>query len=245
MIRILLAALVAALAVPAAAQAPAMSVGSAKYEPSGAQKVAAAPRMRLEGTSSYRVELARPGADERAKLAALNRNGASLLARPGTPQFIGFGRDVAASQRRVDLASLAWTTLDGGARVARIEVASAGAAGLRVAVRMSQSHPDIQVRFAGASAAAAIASVPRTTIAQATARFGEYWSPVVDGERIAIEIEAEAGATLAGTALDVVRVSHLVVGPMATRRRRRRSCPTSATRARATSTGKCLGSRTA
>ena len=215
MIRIVLAALVAALAVPAAAQAPVTTVPSAAYKPSAVQKVASAPRMRLDGAASHSVELARPGAAERAKLAEMNGGGG--LARPGMPQFIGFGRDVAKSQRSVDLASLAWKAIDGGGHVARIEVASAGAAGLRVAVRLPQTHPDITVRFAGASSGTAIASVPANTIAQATARFGEYWSPVVDGERVAIEIEAEAGATTTGVALDIVRVSHLVVGPMATK----------------------------
>jgi hypothetical protein len=216
MIRILLAALAAALAMPAAAQAPAMSVPSAAYQPGGA-KIASAPRMRLDGAASHRVDLPRPTATERAKLAQLNGTAGGAVARPGTRQFIGFGRDVAASAQRVDLAGLAWTTIDGGARVARVEVASLGAAGLRVAVRMSTRQPDLTVRFAGATSAQAIADVPAATIAQATARFGEYWSPVIDGERAAIEIEAAAGASLAGVSLQVARVSHLVVSPTATK----------------------------
>ena len=40
---------------------------------------------------------------------------------------------------------------------------------------------------------------------------------MIEGERAAIEIEAEAGAKLEGVALEVVRVSHLVVSPTATR----------------------------
>ena len=217
MIRIVLAALVAALAVPAAAQAPVMSARSAAYKPQGEQKAVAAPRMRLGGASSHSVVLAQPLAAERAKLTQANSGRGSAIARPGMPQFIGFGRDVPVTESRVDLASLKWTVLDGGARVARIEVASTGAAGIRVAVRLAKTHPDISVRFAGASAPAAMASVPANTIAQATARFGEYWSPVIDGERAAIEIEAEPGASLAGVSLAIVRVSHLVVSPMASK----------------------------
>ena len=217
-LRLVVAAFVAALAFPVHAADPVTRVGSAAYTPSTAQKSTAAPRMRLEGAAmTHRVELSRPGAEERAKLAALNRTMGSALSAPGTAQFIGFGRDLAAEKRRIALASLTWTPLAGGARVARIEVASVGALGIRVALRLPATHPDIVVRFAAATAAEAMASVPANTIAQATARFGEYWSPVIDGERAAIEIEAEAGATLAGTVLEIARVSHLVVGPTSTR----------------------------
>jgi hypothetical protein len=216
--RFALAALAAALWVPAFAAEPVTQVGSATYAPSTAQKVLAAPRMRLDGaTMAHRVELARPGADERAKLATLNRNAGSAIAAPGTPQFIGFGRDVAPEKQRVELSSLTWTRLAGGTRIARIEVASAGAAGIRVAMRMPATHPDIMVRFAAASASDAMASVPANAIAQATARFGEYWSPVIDGERAAIEIEAQADAPLAGVRLEIVRVSHLVVAASSSR----------------------------
>jgi len=218
MIRFVLAALAAVLAMPAAAQAPVLQAPSASYSAAKTPKVMAAAPMRLEGAAqAHRIELARPGATERAKLASLNGNRGTALSAPGMPQFIGFGRDVDAQKRRVDLSALTWTTTADGARVARIEVASLGAAGIRVAVRMPTTHPDVQVRFAGGTSTQAIASVPANTIAQATARFGEYWSPVIDGERAAIEIEAEKGATLAGVTLEIARVSHLVVGPMATR----------------------------
>jgi hypothetical protein len=212
MTRFILAALAAALAVPAAAQAPVTQAPSASYSAARAPKAAVAAPMRLEGAvQAHRVELARPGATERAKLAALNGNGSALSA-PGMPQFIGFGRDVDAQKRRVDPSALTWTTTADGARVARIEVASLGAAGIRVALRMPTTHPDVKVRFAGGTATQAVASVPANAIAQATARFGEYWSPVIDGERAAIEIEVEKGATIAGLTLEIARVSHLVVG---------------------------------
>ena len=150
MIRIVLALLAAALAVPAHAQSPVMQAPSASYRAGRAprsrpRRACASKARRWRTASSSRAR----GATERAKLAALNGNRGSALAAPGTPQFIGFGRDVAADKRRVDLASLTWTPLADGARVARIEVASPGAAGIRVAVRMPATHPDVTVRFAG------------------------------------------------------------------------------------------------
>jgi hypothetical protein len=217
--RFVVAALAAMLAVPVQAAEPVTRVGGAEYRPASAPKAAVSVRMRVEGAAtSRRVELATPTSAERAKLVELNRNAGSAYAAPGRPQFIGFGRDVAAGDQRIDLWKLAWTTLEGGDRVARVEVASASAASMRVAVRLAQATPGLTVRFAAGSATGAIEAVTAATIAQATARFGEYWSPVIDGERIAIEVEAKAGAPLAGVTLELVRLSHLVASANASAR---------------------------
>ena len=215
--RFVVAALAAMRAVPGHAAEPATRAAGAQYRPaSTALKASVTVRMRAETTAtSRRVELATPTAAERAKLVELNRNAGSVYAAPGRPQYIGFGRDVAAGDRRIDLSKLAWTTLADGDRTARIEVASRGAASMRVAVRLAQATPGLTVRFASASAADAMDAVSAATVAQATARFGEYWSPVIDGERAAIEFEAKAGTPLAGVTLEIARLSHLVASARA------------------------------
>lgn len=216
--RLALAALFAVLVVPVHAAEPVTRVPGAAFRPDVALKAAQAPRMRLDAASAARrVELAAPTAAERAKLVELNRNGGSAFAARGRPQYIGFGREIGAGVRDVELAKLAWTTRDGGTRLARIEVASPGAASLRVAMRLAAPLPGVTVRFAPAAASDALESVSAAAIAQSTSRFGEHWSPVIEGERAAIEIEADAGATLAGATLVIARVSHLVVGANATR----------------------------
>jgi hypothetical protein len=173
--------------------------------------MAAARRCTPKALQAHRIELARPGATEARE--ASRRSTATAAPRCPRPECRNSSASAATSTPRsaVSTSALTWTTIADGARVARIEVASLGAAGIRVAVRMPTTHPDVQVRFAGGTSTQAIASVPANTIAQATARFGEYWSPVIDGERAAIEIEAEKGATLAGVTLEIARVSHLVV----------------------------------
>ena len=214
--RFVVVAAAAMLAVPALGAEPVTRLPGAPYRPMAAQKAAVSVPMRVETTAaSRRVELAAPTASERAKLVELNRSAGSARAAPGRPQFIGFGRDVALADRRIDLSKLAWTTLEGGDRVARIEVASGGAASVRVAVRLAQSTPGLALRFASASAAQAMDAVSASTIAQATARFGEYWSPVIEGARVAVEVEAKAGTPLAGLSLEIARVSHLVASPTA------------------------------
>ncbi|MFO1307820.1 MAG: hypothetical protein U1F64_05190 [Burkholderiales bacterium] len=214
--RFVVVAAAAMLAVPALAAEPVTRVPGAQYRPATVQKALVPVPMRVEtSAASRRVELAVPTASERAKLVELNRNAGSARAAPGRPQFIGFGREVALADRRLDLAKLAWTTLEGGDRAARIEIASAGAASVRVALRFAQSTPGLTFRFASASAARAMDAVSASTIAQATARFGEYWSPVIEGTRAAVEVEAKAGTPLDGLVLEIARVSHLVASPTA------------------------------
>lgn len=214
-LRFAMAALAAVLAMPA--DAGPLATRADEFQPIPAvAKDASSQRMQLDTfTAARRVALARPEAAETRKLLALN--GGSAIAAPGRPQFIGYGRDVPASARRVDLAALGWTDLGDGRRVARIEVESPGAAGLRVALRLPSFDSDAIVRFAAPGSKQAPRSVPAGAIARATTQFGEFWSPVVDGARVAIEIEVPVSARLAGVALEVARLSHLVVSPSASR----------------------------
>ena len=217
-LRIATVAVSAMLAMPAGAGPLATKAGEFRpATPAPAVAKAETPaRMRLDAARpTRRVELARPDAAESRKLIALN--GGSAIAAPGRPQFIGYGRDVPAPVRRVDLATLAWTTLPDGAKAARIEVDSPGAAGMRVALRLSGVDPAATLRFAASGATESRRSIRADAVAQAAAQFGEYWSPVIDGERVAIENEVPESAKLAGAILEVVRLSHLVVRPSASR----------------------------
>ncbi len=216
-LRIVVAALAAALGTSIHAQPVPTQAG--EFRPSATVAAKAAPvavRMRLDGaTPSRRVDLARPGAAEVRKLAELNGGGG--IAASGRPQFIGFGRDLPEASRKVDLGALAWTAVGDGTRVARVEVSSPGAAGVRVALRLSAIDPAAIVSFAAPGAADALYSAPAGEVTRATAQFGEYWSPVIDGAAAAIEIAVPAGAKLDGASLEIARLSHLVVGPTASK----------------------------
>ncbi len=119
-----------------AAAAPALSASAVDRDPAA---LSAPPGIATVGgtrakaalvlpaaAAARRIDLARPAAADEAALAAYNarREG------KGQPLAIGFGRDVPHSVRTVALAGLAWTTAADGGRVARIEVASPGAAAL-------------------------------------------------------------------------------------------------------------------
>ena len=158
------------------------------------QAVLAAPA----GLAARRIDLVRPGKDELA-----------TLPRPKSgPLAIGFGRAVPAAARDIALRDLTWVTTSGGARVAHVEIASPGAAAMRVAVAVDRPVDGMLVRFSGTSgtygdvSAAQIASAPG----------GQYWSPDLGGDVATVEIQVPAGTNLDASRIVVPRISHLVVG---------------------------------
>lgn len=218
-VRFAVAALAAALALSVQAQTLPMRAGESRPAANAAAKsseAARTARMRVDGAPARRVELAKPAASELRRLVELN-GGDSAIASPGRPQFIGFGRDVPAGARVVALDAAAWTSAAEGMRTLRVEVASPGAAALRVAIRLPAMPPGATVRFAAAGDTATRYAVPASEVAGATLQFGEYWSPVIDSERVAIEIDMPADARVAGATLEIARLSHLVVGATASR----------------------------
>jgi hypothetical protein len=169
-----------------------------------------------------RIDLGVPDPAERARLAALNAGPVTSRlpadADPGKsrPLAIGFPRGLPTDVRSIGLASLAWQALPAGNRATRIEVVSRGAAALRLSLAVSAAAPDLVVRFASARPSAAVhGPYPAWSVAEAVARHGAFWSPVIEGEAAIVEIVAGADATAGDVALRLDAVSHLVVEPPA------------------------------
>ena len=164
------------------------------------------------GARAHRIELVAPGAAEVAPMKSYNV--ASVAGRDGKghPLAIGFGRELPQSARSVPLSELTWIAAPDGGRIARVEIASPGAAALRVALALPASHPGVFVRFAGAGANAAVfGDYPVDAIAEESLRSGLYWSPVLAGDTATIEFHAAADASIADVTLHIPRVSHQVV----------------------------------
>ena len=169
-----------------------------------------------------RIDLGVPSVDERAQLAALDAAPVSVRlpanADPAKtrPLAIGFPRTLPSVSRSIGLASLAWQALPAGDMAARIEVVSPGAAAVRLSLAVSTAAPDFVLRLASATpSATAHGPYPAREIAEAVARHGAFWSPVIEGDVAIIEIVARADVMHADIALQLDRVSHLVVEPAA------------------------------
>jgi uncharacterized repeat protein (TIGR02543 family) len=139
--------------------------------------------------------------------------------RHGVPLQVGFGRDVPGLRAADDLrGALEWTALPGGGKVAAVSVTSANALSIRAALRVDALPEAAVVRFFGPDGEAFEASGGE--ILAATARnleAGErgpeaflYWSPLIDGDTIVIEVELSPGDAEAAVRLAVPRISHLV-----------------------------------
>ena len=210
--RLVTTAAASCVAAVAAAAAPHGAVTSAPpTEHRASAAVAKTALVLTMDAPSLRIDLPAPGAAEVASVAAFNagRDGR------GQPLAIGFGRDIAAAMRRVELSGLAWVVASDGSRTARIDIASPGAAALRVALALPEGVSGLSVRFASNGAGAAVhADVSGAAIAEDTQRSGRFWSPVLAGDSAAVELHVAAGVAVPDVVLAIPRVSHqLIAGP--------------------------------
>src|SRR5512142_1331726 len=143
--------------------------------------------------------------------------------KKGVPLKIGFGRDVPGLATEGDTASaLAWERLADGSLVAAVTLTSDTAAAVRAGLRVARLPADARVRFQAPGAAESFEATGRE-IADAIARnaaAGEtgpdartYWSPLIEGPSITVEIELTAGTDPSTVSIAVPRLSHLVTSP--------------------------------
>ncbi|HZZ92304.1 MAG TPA: trypsin-like peptidase domain-containing protein [Usitatibacter sp.] len=139
-------------------------------------------------------------------------------AHAGTPLKVGFARDVAdladeASFRK----QLAWESLEDGGHVAAVSVTSPGAAALRMGLVVGALPEGARLRFYApdqapidVAASDVLKSLAINAAAGATGNAARtYWSPVVEGDTIALEIEIPAHVATAAVRVSMPTVSHL------------------------------------
>lgn len=132
----------------------------------------------------------------------------------GGPMQVGFARQMPDGQR--DLAGDAkWTTLSDGTRVASFTVSSPGAGRLRLALQ-AELPEGAKVRFFDFSGGEKRYPVltPENFARRGASLIsanggGLLWSPIVDGDRLGVEVEIPAGSSVSGVRLTGMRVSHI------------------------------------
>jgi lysyl endopeptidase len=141
------------------------------------------------------------------RIATVQKNNARDRVAPQ----IGINR--AVSEAATPLPPLRWKAVDGG-RVARIEVASADALGLRVALKFAAIPAGLEMRFSGSLAPALVHRADGPTIAWQHRTARTYWTPTTDGDRQTIELFVPAGTDTKSLGLQVVQVSHLLTNSL-------------------------------
>ena len=216
-VAILLAALTSTplFAQPVAASGAITSVPPAEYRPQVSAKSSPATLLLADRAIARRIELPAPSVAEATKFKAQNAATSSSSHRQRDkvqPLYIGYGRDLPLTSRNVRLSELTWVATADGGRAARIEVRSPGAAAIRVAMTLA-TDVELALRFVGqGSASTVFGPVPARTLIDDTVRFGQFWSPVLEGDTATIELHAGAGVALENVVVGLPRVSHHVVG---------------------------------
>lgn len=200
---------------PALTQAAITAVPPAAYRTPSTLKAAPVAMMLPQGAPAARVALPEPTAAERALLPAHNAAVPGAQGKAALKALaVAFPRNIPEGSRTIALAALPWQPLGDGSRAARLDVASPGAAALRVALALSANVPGVTLRFTGNGAnARPLGPVAANDVAADAARFGEFWSPVLDGDVATIEFQIASGIGIPDAVLTLVRVSHQVVAP--------------------------------
>lgn len=129
---------------------------------------------------------------------------------------VGLERSIADDARQFDLADLYWRQTAQGDRVATVAVESADARALRLALDVDSLPPGMVVRFHAEDNPNRVYGPYDRSSLRNLSRFskeGIYWSPIVHGESLAMELSVPADSDVRGVEMALPLVSHLVTSP--------------------------------
>ncbi|GEM_PF-1092797 len=196
--------------------------------PQAAPSVAAEPVRPLQRPAPVAAtpHAIRTGPALRVRLEALKTFKALAANPPGIgPMTVGLGRDLPPDLSQViHLADLEWRTAGNGERHARIEMTSPGAKALRAALWVYALPDGVNLVFyAPGSTTPGIhvsaAAINRRLARDRAARDPDapqpalYWSPVVAGETLGLEIRLPPGISFDQVRIAIPRLSHLFMDP--------------------------------
>jgi hypothetical protein len=131
------------------------------------------------------------------------------------PMQIGIAR-VASGEAVTDaLPALQWMASSDGGSIARIEIMSPVALGLRVGLKVDVLDPRAELRFAGsADPSRVVAMMTSDQVRKLADAQGVFWSPSTDGEKQLIEIYLPAGVPRSRAHLQAPQLSHLLANSL-------------------------------
>lgn len=127
------------------------------------------------------------------------------------PAQVGIGRAAYSEGVAAKLPALKWVAMRDGSSVARIEVGSPVALGIRVGLQIKALDPRAELRFAGSDEPSRIVSMMTgAEIQKLTDARGIFWTPGTDGERQIIELYLPARASRGSVKVQAPELSHLL-----------------------------------
>ena len=169
---------------------------------------AASTLKRLYTAAAIPLNIVLPPVDasEKAALAAGSKD---------QPLQIGFGRAIPAAYQGDLQPLLQWVPEADGTATAVVAVTSPGAQALRVALDVTDLPGGVELRFFSLAQPAQVfgpftARDMRQASKDANAPRTPYWSPVIEGETVGVELRRTQAARQVGFVLKIARVSHIV-----------------------------------
>lgn len=131
--------------------------------------------------------------------------------RRAKPTQIGIGRAASSEGTAHALPALKWVAMRDGSSVARIEVTSPVALGLRVGLDVSGLDSRAELRFAGSDEPSrVVAMITGSELRKLADLHNVAWTPATDGERQIIEIYLPARIPRNAVRLQAPELSHLL-----------------------------------
>lgn len=194
-----------ALAMPASLVFAAQSAPS---EPSKTAPVLLAPQWRNDAFPQRSITRLQYGELAVPRILKVQQYNESRRMKPAQ---IGLGRSAISEGVAGTLPALNWVAMRDGSSVARIEIGSPVALGLRVGLRVNALDPRAELRFAGSDQPANIvAMMTGAEVRKLADARGIFWSPGTDGERQIIEVYLPAGVPRGLAKLQAPELSHLL-----------------------------------
>lgn len=144
---------------------------------------------------------------------------------PGRPWQIGYPRPLSELSSATGVAMrLRWRPAANGGQVAGITIRSALALGVRLGIKVERLPARAVLRFAAGDNAEALEVAASSVLDSLRSNrdagdvgddASTYWSPVIEGDRITLEIELPHGVSSDDVAIALPRLSHLYALPLA------------------------------
>ena len=206
---LLLSALVSALTLATAAPSSiAFAAQSVASEPSKTAPVLTTPRWRADTFPSKLVTHLQYREIAIARILKVEQYNASRQIKPAQ---IGIGRVASSEGAARTLPALKWIAMPDGSSVARLEIGSPVALGLRVGLKVDGLDPRAELRFAGSDEPSRIVGTMTGAEMRKLADVGGIaWTPSTDGEKQIIEVYLPASVSRNAVKLQAPQLSHLL-----------------------------------